>query len=770
MPDQIKEAFAKKERNSEAMTGFGFRLRNQFTVNEAYRRPKELEWLESLRQIKGLYDPDVKIEAGNSRVYPKITRSKRTIVLSRLHAMLFPDDDKNWEIDVTPEPRVSKETVKEIATGLIQKDPQTGAVTIPNVQDLNLAIKKYCKERSISMSSVIDDQLTEMDYPEETKKVLRSGLDYGTGVMKGPLITKRTKRLWHPTPDGLDYEEKVDSEDVPQLNFVRIWDWYPDASVTELAQMEGSFERHIMTKHDLRQLMKRDDFYSDMIAVYLTDHPSGNYVAKNWEVDLQVIEIEAGSGKGSSRPSASTPVGDDDANRSTNRQTGKKYEALEYWGYIDGSDLQCCGIDIPDVELEYAANIWLLGDRPIKAALYDKALDQYKVFYYEKDETSLWGEGLARIMRHSQLSISGGARMLLDNAACTSGPQVEVNLDLMVPGTDVNSFYPRKIWFREGRGVEAQYAAIRDIQFDSHIDDLLKIIEAFKNFADEETCLPTWMIGQMVNNETAQATSGRMSTITISIKDVVKNFDTFTEHIIRDLYAWNMEFNPRTDIKGDYNIKARGVSSLVMKEIRMQALTQLKTTLTPEDMIYIDHRELLDQYLKAHDVKLTLRTEEEADKIRQAQSESIQSQLAIEFQKSEISKNKAQSMSLLTKAKKVNVEATKDAQTPPEIPENASPEMQSAELQGVRTDNMGKEAEIRRKEEAHRLKMEHEDEKHRVGLATSTIKTAHGIAQEGKMSDHKLKMDEQMTKSKAKAAEIKAKQRPAAPKPAKKAK
>jgi hypothetical protein len=347
---------------------------------------------------------------------------------------------------------------------------------------------------------------------------------------------------------------------------------------------------------------------------------------------------------------------------------------------------------------------------------------------------------------------------------------VEINLDLMVPGTDVNSFYPRKLWFREGRGVEAQYPAIRDLQFESHIPELLSIIDAFKQFADEETTLPTWMIGQMVNNETAQATSGRMSMITISIKDVVKNFDSFTERIIRDIYAWNMEFNPRQDIKGDFKCKARGVSSLVMKEIRMQALTQLKSTLTPEDMIYIDHRDFLDQYLKAHDVKLVLRTEEEADKLRQAQEQTLAMQLAVEMQKAEIAYKKSQTMAQLTKAKDKNVEANIKAQTPIEQPEGSDPRLQEAELQGKQTEIQAKEAEIRRKEEAHALKMGHEDEKHRVKIATDMTKVGHEVANKDKMTDHGMEMSTQMTKAKAKAAEIKAKQKPAAKKPAKKAK
>lgn len=765
--DAIKTAFSKKERNSEAMKSFGFRLRNQFSQNESYRRPKELQWLEDLRAYKGIYDPNVYIEPGNSRVYPKITRSKVNIVLSRLHEMLFPDTDKNWEIEPTPEPMIDRETIRQIAMSLVGED-ENGEPTIPSQKDLKLAIKKFCDETCASMSSVIDDQLTEMDYPEETKKVLRSGLMYGTGCMKGPLINNRTKRKWEPLGGG-DYGEMDETEEVPFFEAVRIWDWYPDMSVVDLDKGEGSFQRHLMTKHDLRQLIKRDDFYPEMISEHMKDYPNGDYAPKNWEVDLQVIEIEA-MGMGMSGTPA--PSGAYDTSRATNQQTGKKYEVLEYWGYVDGSDLEACGIDIKDVELEYAANVWMLGKKPIKAVLFDGALDKYKVFYYEKDETSVWGEGLARVMRHSQIAIAAGARMVLDNGACICGPQVEVNYSLMVPGTDYNSFYPRKIWYREGKGVDAQYPALRSVEFDSHITELLAVIDAFKQFGDEETTLPTWMIGQMVNNETAQATSGRMATITISIKDVVKNFDTFTEKIMQDMYAWNMEFNPRKDIKGDFKVKARGVSSLVMKEIRMQALTQLSTTMLPEDWVYVDRREFLKEKFKAHDLKITLRTEEEADKIRERQENSKQTQLMYAQAEADIAYKKAQTMGQLTKAKVHNVEAEKEAQTPPEMPSN-DPRLVEGELALQETDNLAKQAEIRRKEEAHAMKLGHADEAHTVKKAIDTTKAAQDIALKGKAHEaeekmaeeshkHDLKMKETTTKATAEAKKIAAKNKPKA--------
>lgn len=726
--DAIVKSFSPGERSSEVMVSFGIKMRNQFSVNKAYRRSQELVWLEDLRQYKAIYDPDVKIDPNNSKAYPKLTRSKINMVLSRLVEMLFPETERNWEATPTPEPKVAKEIVMEIAGSLVQENPETGVPTFPTADELRLAIQTFSKEACEKMVNVIDDQLTEMDYAEETKHVLRSGLKFGTGIMKGPLIGKRTKRRWAPISNG-EYQEEVESEDVPELKSVRIWDWYPELSVTEAAKMEGSYERHVMTKHDVRGLIIRDDFYGDIIKEYIKDHPEGDYVPLNWEVDLQVIEVEASSG-GRDFGKSMTPSSDDDR-RSSYRKTGKKYEVLEYWGYVDGSDLASCGVSVDDPTLEYGANIWVLGNRVIKAALYEGAVDQYNLFYFEKDETSLYGESLARVMRHSQLAIAAAARMVLDNGACVAGPQVEVNWNLLTPGSDITSFYPRKIWLREGRGVDAQYPAVRIMNIDSHIDELLKIIEAFKQFGDEETTLPTWMIGQMVNNETAQATSGRMSMITISIKDVVRNFDTFTERNIRALYDWNMEFNPRKDIKGDFACKARGVSSLVMKEIRMQALTQLTANMTDEEWDYIPKRDFLQEKLRSHDVNIRLLSEEEVSKLREERSQSMEMQLAIKMQEAEIGYKKAQTMAQLSRAKKANVDSIAAAQV---SSEGGDPRKVEEELASQRMDTEGKVAAMQWDREKHEFELQKEaerfqsenrrqDEAHNLELLSKAVNT-----------------------------------------------
>jgi len=659
--DKIKELFAeydnleKRDKDGmsvdERLSTFGQLLWQYWEINRAFRRPKELEWLESLRQYKGLYDPEIKITPGLSRVYPKITRSKENQILSRLMEMLFPEQDKNWEITPSPNPQLLPEIVAKIALSLITKD-ENGEPVVPTREELQRAIMKFAEARCEQMSIVIDGQLEEMKYQEEVKKVLRSGIRYGTGLMKGPLIHKRESREWVPNVHSGEYRENVKSEDVPYKEHTRIWDFYPDMSTTEPEQMDGCFERHVFTKHDLRQLMKRTDFNADVIRDYMKENPDGDYTPEDWEVDLQAIEIEAGTGK-------ETAVSGSPASTRQAfgylRKLGKKYIVLEFWGYVDGEDLSACGETVDNPELEHGANVWVMGKRIIKAKLYERALEMYNFFYYEKDETSIFGEGLPRIIRHSQLAIAAGARKVLDDAAVT-GPQIECNYNLMVPGSDISDVYSRKIWYREGRGVEAQYPAVRIVNIEPHTQELFTIVKEFKGFADEESCLPSWLLNDKSANVTAQADSGVRRDMIIPIKDIVKNFDAFTEKNIRDLYYWNMDFNDDENIKGDYLVKARGVGSLVMKEIRMQALTQMTGTLTDEERKYIPWREFLEEKMKAHDINIQLKTDDDVAKEEQAKVDQRAKELMYKDAEAEIAKKNAQALINIAKAKEKNTQ------------------------------------------------------------------------------------------------------------------
>jgi hypothetical protein len=242
-----------------------------------------------------------------------------------------------------------------------------------------------------------------------------------------------------------------------------------------------------------------------------------------------------------------------------------------------------------------------------------------------------------------------------------------------------------KVWIREGRGNDAQYPAIRVYIIDSHIPEYISIIDQFIKFGDIESTLPTWFITDpnAMANETTTGVSMRMSTMTLTVRDIVRNFDEHQESVMKALYAWNMEFNDKPEIKGDYKVRARGSSSLVTKEVRMQSLNQFATTLTPEDWVYIPRRKFLEERVKANDLDIPVRTEEEADKVRQSMVDQRAKELAYKQAEAEIQKTQSMALNLTTKAKKTNEE-------PPKGGEAVDPIQKDLEHQAGAVDIMSK--------------------------------------------------------------------------------
>ncbi|MEN6420780.1 MAG: hypothetical protein ABFD76_02440 [Smithella sp.] len=626
----------------------GTKLRGEFTKNESNRRQKEVEWLQDLRQIRGLYDPDVHIETGRSQVYPKITRAKITSVRSRLNSMLFPTTDRNYTIEPTADPEIAQEIVDGLGQKVIQelqlemqKQAQqtpgwTGGLPAPDPQEvsnrLRERVKQYAKNSSDLMQSEIDDQLLEMKYVDEAKEVLNSAIKFGTGVIRGPMVKTVNQKEYHFI-DG-HFKPKTIEVKYPYFKFTRIWDWYPDMSVTEPSKTNGWFERHVMSKLQMQELAKRSDFDGKMIEDYLESIPKGDCQMKTFEQELQDIDTQNKRDSG------------------TARTISDNYELLEFWGIIEDENKNL-----------YEGEAWLLGTKIIKERK-NNIVDgkrPHRVFYYEKDETSIFGQGLPRIIRHSALAVGGASRAALDNASVVSGPQVEVNTSLLIAGQDIDGFYPCKLWYRKGYGIEAQYPALRNLSFDSHVSELLTLKDHFMNFADVESCLPAWVTSepQKNTNEAVGATSIKVGNVLVSLEDIVKNFDAFTTENMRAIYLWNMEFNDRPEIKGDHVIKARGSSNLITKEVMMQSLNLLSTTLTPEEKCYVPTREFLKAKWSAHGMDVAmLRTDDEAKPFIQMLSDPEMQQLTKDQIRAEIDYKKSMTLKATAQAKDKNADAS----------------------------------------------------------------------------------------------------------------
>jgi hypothetical protein len=591
------------------ITPLGDHLRTMFNEYEIDRRDKELDFIKDLRQYRGEYDPYTlkRMNPKRSKAFLGLTRTKVNTVTSRQTDLLFPaNKEKNWGIDPTPVPELNPAIIQNIVEQYIA---QTGDDSIDE-EFIKKELNKEAQKRSDAMEAEMEDQLAELKYRDIIRSVMKDGHIYGTGILKGPLVKQRRVKRWLPGPDGEWVTIHLDTLS-PWCEHVSIWDYYPDMSSRTPENMRGSFQRHVKSRQRVLELANREDFNGEAIKAYLKLYPDGDAQYKNHENDLRSLNLSATertTGYKETTTAGTSHIGSDGKGIYKRRA---KYEMLEYWGYMDTAKLAEADIEVPeDMGPDVAVNMWLLGPVVVKAVIsnIEAAEIPYHMYYYEKDDTSIWGDGIPKIMRDIQKLFNGAVRAMLDNAAISAGPIVEVNVDLLAADENPRDLYPFRVFAREGTGMDASAQAVRVFNVDTHTNEFMAMIGFFQTAADEITTIPRYMYGDSQKiggaGKTASGLSMLMGAANITLKDQVKNFDEgITKPFIKGLYFWNMEFNDKEHIKGDFNIQARGSTSLIAREVKLESLHQfLALTANEIDMMYTRRDNVLRAIVKAMDL------------------------------------------------------------------------------------------------------------------------------------------------------------------------
>lgn len=603
----------------------GATLLAEFAQAELDRRQTEERWLKDLRQYKGQYDPEVlaKIGPNRSKAFVRKTRVKIKTIDSRVADLLFPAGaEKNWEIDSTPKPSVSPEQKQlisqQILQGVAAQAQQAGqpAPTQVPPEVLEQAVLAMAKEAAKRMSKVIEDQLVEARYKQVALQTIHSGHLYGTGVMKGPLVERKIRTRF--VQEGNNWVAKSETYVVPFVDFVPLWRFYPDMSASELDQCRYAYERHQMTKADLVDLSQRKSFKKERIVAYIKANPAGEVKLRYFDNELRVI-------------------GERNATQGNKAGT---YEVLERWGWLDGTQLKEAGVAVPESRIHetFFSNVWLLPNGEIiKAVLQpiNGVTWPYHLYHFDKDETSIFAEGIASIMRDDQTMINASTRMMLDNAGITAGPQLEVNPSLLASLDKVEEHFPWKIWLRNNANPGSP--AVRVIEMPSGLAPLAAMADRFENNADETTAIPRYMTGENASSGAAGTAAGMsmlMGAANIVIKDLITNYDEgITRPFLQALYRWNMQFHKEAAIKGDFDVKARGAASLVQKEVRARQLNEFAAqTANPMDAPFIKRDALLRQRAEANELSDVVKTEDEVMAEQNNELFKMQQQLAAQQQ------------------------------------------------------------------------------------------------------------------------------------------
>jgi hypothetical protein len=623
----------------------GTDLLMEFEQAKQHRLTAEQRWIKDLRQYKGIYEPDVEAKMRGSKSFLRKTRVKVESVDARLMDLLFPANrERNYSVEATPEPSVPEEVRTRIYASLMQALQKE-----PTENEMRKAVRQFVDEAAKKMGNRIDDQLAEARYRDVARGVIHSGNLYGTGILKGPLVERRTRLSYVYEAKEKKFVQKRQSYAAPFIANTPIWRFYPDMTVTELKDARYTWEHHRLTRSDLVDLAERKSFDGESIKNYIDTYPEGSIVLMNYEQHLRVMGEQM--------------------RINSSHKTGQ-YDVYERWGWLAGDKLAAAGVDVPAERRHEAffCNMWMFPDgKVIKAIIspIDGVDWPYHIYYFDKDETSIFGEGIASIMRDDQEMINAAVRMILDNAAVTAGPQFEVFVPAFPVNANLTDIYPGKVWPRTGG--DFQYPAIRELQFNSHMGELSEILALFDNNADETLAIPKFTEG--VNPKSGAAgTMGGLSILmgqaNVVLRDLVANFDDVTTSFIRNLYSWNMQFCADDSCKGDFDVIARGASSMVAKEVRAQAMTQFVSTLQPEQRGIIKWNELTEQMGEILDLKNIVMNEDEIEEQQQSpmvqmqnQMQQMQAQLQMALMQGQVAKANADAARAEAEAMNKRVEA-----------------------------------------------------------------------------------------------------------------
>lgn len=589
------------ERMRQGMAALISRLQIMADEQVTKRTSIEDRWYEDLRQYYGRYEAETESKlkaAKKSTVFVNLTRTKTHAWEARLSDMLFPTDDRNWGIRPTPVPELAdaaKQAVKR-AQSLVRdaNDHQTAAAAAAAGGDAAAAaagaeaaagkareadalvkaaaeakaIQDEAARRAEAMEREIDDQLVEAEYNIKSRDIIHDACKLGTGIMKGPIIGGRVARRWKQIEatdqagNAISAHALVESPD-PQPDWQRVdpWSFFPDMNASRIGEAEFTFERHLMTRADLRKLAKLPGFDKDAIRRLLNEEPRDSvppYVAR-------LLDITGGG----------------------QNAVKDRYQVWEYRGPLKAEDLRslchCMGDaetmdDIAEADPldEHQAVVWFCQNEAIKFGLHfmDSGEPIYSVFNLEADDQSIFGFGVPYLMRDSQRALNGAWRMIMDNAALSTGPQVVIDMQALEPADGSWTLTPRKVWRKKDKSIPAANV-FGAFNIDSRQEQLGAIIAMAKQFADDETSLPLVAQGESGINQTqtANGMSMLMNSVNVVFRRVVKNYDDgMTCPNIRRSYDWNMQFSVKDNIKGDFSIDARGSSVLLVREIQAQNL------------------------------------------------------------------------------------------------------------------------------------------------------------------------------------------------------
>lgn len=546
--------------HGDLLQSFGIGMQQKIKKLCTERLEIERRWVEDMRQYLGQYSAEQlkNMPDGGSRVFVNLTRTKTDKGEAQLVDMLFPAEDKNYGISPTPNPDLAAQADnKQQVYGKDGAPMQFADDKTPFTEgDAAKVQMEQAEDAAKAMEREIDDQLVECEYGHQSRKTIHYAALLGTGILCAPEVEQREQSSWAKDPQTGEYVGVFKLDKRPIARHVPTWDFFPDLSATTINECAFVFERSYMSRKSVRNMRRIPGVVKENLDKLLEDNKGGGKATQNFSEHVSALREMSGI---------------------VSMLEDNRYEVWRYRGPIERDVLISAGVvhaDDKSVPSEVDGIIIFCGDQVLKAAINPMETEEwpYSVFCWNKDDNCIFGTGIPYAMRQSQAVINTAWRLMLDNATKSAGPQVVVDKRIK-PVNNVFQIEPFKLWEKTDPQLKVN-EAFQVFSFPSMQNEIANIYNLAKQMIDEETGLPAIAQGEQGQvTPTLGGMSMLMNAATTVRRNQVKHWDDdITVPIIKRFYDWNMQFNPKQEIKGDMRVNARGTSALLVKEQQSQAL------------------------------------------------------------------------------------------------------------------------------------------------------------------------------------------------------
>jgi hypothetical protein len=535
-------------------------------------------------------------EQRRSRVIVNIIRPKCEVAEGRMSDILFPTDSRNWGLKLTPAPEMSK-ALKDVRQASVQGQPVANDDGSPvTMSEVAKSDKQALAEKMEAMETVIDDQLTECDYNAMSRRVIRSSIKMGTGIQKGPNVVKEVKKKWIEE-DGI-YQMAVVEEKKPASKWCDPWNVYPAPNTEEdIKQAAYIWERSTVQPKDLVKLIGVDGYFSDQIIKILKEKPVKTASKLNTERDKTTYE------------------------------TVDTLDRWDYHGTLNKEDLESLDVDVShdSVSTVFSACAVFVNDRLIKVDVnpLDSGDLPYDFYQWTQRTGSPWGIGIPQIGKWSQRIITAALRAMMDNAGDSAGANIVISRSLE-PADGTYEITGKKLWTLDESELDDVRKSFAQFQITNNQADLQAIIDLGFKLIDMETALPMLFQGEKAEApETLGATNIMVDANNVALRSRVKLFDdAITRPHITRYYDWNMQYNERMDIKGEFNVDVRGTSVLFERDRQSQTIMQLfASKQDPDVAMLIDWEKATRRMLIGMGIGDVMKTDEDYAAAKQQQAQ-----------------------------------------------------------------------------------------------------------------------------------------------------